>query len=317
MKRIIKKVFLIILITLFIGEIVGRYFGLHQYPTHISSKKFEYIHAPSQDRFIYRNKFSTNEFSMRSNPITEKDTSVVLLIGDSVINGGTLTDQDNLASTILEHILSKNLNQSIRVLNISASSWGPDNAAEYIKEYGLFDADAIILVVSSHDAYDNMTHVEIVNKHPQFFTENYKLALGNLMERAWYKLKQSILNKNNPRKTKNADLMINQAKIFNVGFEYFKNLTVQQDIPFVIYLHPTLKEFNTQTINDNGKKIIEFANQNDIDIIEELHTSLKAEHYRDHIHYSEKGQNHLAKNLLPKITHLIEKYGTQQNAKQQ
>ena len=38
--------------------------------------------------------------------------------------------------------------------NISAGSWGPANYLAYVKEYGFFDADAVVVVISSHDYAD-------------------------------------------------------------------------------------------------------------------------------------------------------------------
>jgi len=313
MKKKIRILIVGFLIVFLLGELIGRYFGLHDYPTHVSSSKFEYIYAPNQERLIYRNKFSTNEFSMRSKPFTNKDTSVVLLIGDSVINGGNLTDQDCLGSTILENSLTKTFEKPVRVLNISGGSWGPDNAAEYVKQYGLFDADIVVLVVSSHDAYDNMTNAKIVDNHPQFFSRNYYLAWGKLIERGWQQIERWVLKRNNQQKVKNSDLGISQSSNFNSGFDYFRKISSQYNIPFVIYLHPSFKEFKDQSMSDLGREIIEYSEINQIDIIQEIKTPLEGKHYRDGIHYSEIGQKHLAKTLFPKITNLIEEYGTQQS----
>ena len=42
----------------------------------------------------------------------------------------------------------------VTVGNASAGSWGPGNWLAYLREFGHLDADAIILVASSHDMYD-------------------------------------------------------------------------------------------------------------------------------------------------------------------
>ena len=85
----------------------------------------------------------------------------ILVFGDSVLNGGSLTDHKKLATTLLEKSLQKSCDPLIRVLNISAGSWGPDNAFSYLKKHGDFNASAIVLFFSSHDAHDNMYHEKI------------------------------------------------------------------------------------------------------------------------------------------------------------
>lgn len=63
------------------------------------------------------------------------------------------------------------------MLNISAGSWGPDNCAAYLKEKGTFGAEGIILVVSSHDAHDNMNWQTVVGQSVAFPDKQYKLSI--------------------------------------------------------------------------------------------------------------------------------------------
>ena len=119
---------------------------------------------------------------MRSLPIGTNDGCTVLGFGDSVLNGGTLTDQDSIATTIVEKQLRRT-NANLRFLNISAGSWGPDNCAAYLKKFGSFDAKMIVLFVSSHDAHDNMTFEKTVGVHKSYPNEQYPLALLELLDR--------------------------------------------------------------------------------------------------------------------------------------
>jgi hypothetical protein len=73
----------------------------------------------------------------------------VLVFGDSVLNGGNQTDHAALATT-----RASNASESTVFANISAGSWGPDNFLGWIETYGLLDAEAVILVLSSHDGGD-------------------------------------------------------------------------------------------------------------------------------------------------------------------
>ena len=98
-------------------------------------------------------------------------------MGDSVINGGVITEQDSLATSILSK------NTPFQVLNISAGSWGPDNIAAYLHHYGTFKAQKMILVCSSHDSHDNMDFVPVVGKMSSYPSEQYSLAWIELIDR--------------------------------------------------------------------------------------------------------------------------------------
>ena len=74
-----------------------------------------------------------------------------MVIGDSVINGGSQTDQGQLATTLMQRELSIDMKRPVVVGNASAGGWEPINEAGYVTESGLFHADIVLLVLSSHD----------------------------------------------------------------------------------------------------------------------------------------------------------------------
>ena len=154
-----------------LGEIFARYYlGLGTPPLSMSHPSIEYLFKPNQDLHRFGNHFLTNQYGMRSETFSRKKNSNefrVMVFGDSVVNGGNLTDHANLATTILKDKLSKILDKNVVVGNISAGSWGPGNWLAYAQEYGFFDADIIVLVISSHDYIDNPTFQPLdKNTHP-------------------------------------------------------------------------------------------------------------------------------------------------------
>ncbi len=311
MKRL-STIITIILITGFFLEISLRYiWGFCSAPLYIESREFEYIYAPNQHLKRFGNSIITNQYSMRSKPLTEGDSIRVLLIGDSVINGGAPTDQDSLASTILEDCLSKSFKKPVRVLNISAGSWGPDNAAAYIKKFGHFDAKAIILVFSSHDAYDNMSFEKVVGVHPSYPKQQANLAISELMGRYIIpKILQSsakIIHKNQKSSEINELLINKQRSSFNSGFKFFSSYSQENQIPLILYLHPELFEISKAAYTENGKKIIEFSKNESIHLINGLSENTDKAFYRDNIHLNNKGQKHLAKCLFPIIVNILQK----------
>lgn len=288
------KIFIILFLTIIIVEMIGRYCGLNDYPLFQSSKEFEYIQTPNQNRYIYRNHFTTNEYSMRSKTIDFKDSLVVLLIGDSILYGGNIIDDDELASTILENNLSRQFEKKIRVLNISCKSWGPENNYQYLKKNGVFNADLIIYIANSGDAYDHITHQEVVGISEEYPKENFKLALFKLFTKST-SLIQSYLNKSNTK--------LNQTRneMFDEGFQHLNSLSKASNIPIVVYLHPDIKEVLGGKYNESGIEIIKFCKENSIPLIKELDYKMSKELYDDDVHYNVLGQKFMSNILFSKI----------------
>lgn len=298
--RFVKWSLLAGLLVALVVEAVGRYYGLCSYPLYVHSEAYEYIHAPNQSLRIYRNRFVTNAFSMRSASIDpQRDTTVALLIGDSVINGGNQTDQDSLASTLLERRLRDSLDQPLRVLNVSAGSWGPDNVAAYLTQHGLFDADLMVLVVSSHDARDQMTFAPVVGVHPQYPAEQASLAWEKLLERLWQQLfPQSAYRAASTQQRRAQQLGISQVEGFNPGFARLQALAEAAGIPLLIYLHATRSELRQQQWQAGGRNIRAFAQTQGLPLLDELTLPMQAHYLRDDIHLNEAGQTFLADQLF-------------------
>lgn len=159
-----------VMVAISAGEIFARYYlGLGTPPLSVTHPTIEYMFKPNQDVYRFGNRFVTNQYGMRTvpfNPIKGNDEFRIMVFGDSVLNGGNLTDHGELATTILQNNLSEK-NRNVIIGNISAGSWGPGNWLAYAKEYGFFEADIVILVISSRDYADNPTF-QVLNKntHP-------------------------------------------------------------------------------------------------------------------------------------------------------
>jgi hypothetical protein len=131
----------------------------------------EYYFKPNQVVHPFHNLFRTNRYGMRSDDFpprkTRADELRVLVFGDSVVNGGNLTDHSRLATTLLQERLTRELHRPVIVANISAGSWGPPNQLAYINQFGFLDADVAIFVLSSSDASDAPTFDPLnPNTHP-------------------------------------------------------------------------------------------------------------------------------------------------------
>ena len=182
-KKYKNVLFGIGIVTLVVGgsELFCRYIlGLGNPPLSITHPTIEYMFKPNQDVLRFGNRFITNSYGMRSkqfSQIKKNNELRILFFGDSVINGGNLTNQSDLATEIVQQKLTEsrfNNYQKIIVGNVSAGSWEPSNWLAYVKEYGFFDADVIVLLISSHDYADIPTFAQLnSNTHP---TQNPPLA---------------------------------------------------------------------------------------------------------------------------------------------
>ncbi|MEX0777002.1 MAG: SGNH/GDSL hydrolase family protein [Phycisphaeraceae bacterium] len=164
---------IIVLVMLLVGELWARYYlGLGDPPLSMADPQIEYLFKPNQDCWRFGNHIVYNRWSMRSEDFPAKKSSPeelrVLVIGDSVINGGNQTDQAQLATELLRHELAAELKRLVVVGNISTGSWGPANQLAYVKKHGLFDADVVVIVLNSGDAADVPTFEPIVGVSPDF-----------------------------------------------------------------------------------------------------------------------------------------------------
>lgn len=141
-----------------------RFVGLGNPPLSISDPQIEYLFVPDQDLVRFGNRIHINHFGMRSgdlSPMPVGDEIRIVVFGDSVVNGGMLTDQGELATSILEQQLCERKSVKVTVGNVSAGSWGPGNWRHYAERYGFFGAQSIFLVVSGHDASDRPTYAPL------------------------------------------------------------------------------------------------------------------------------------------------------------
>lgn len=297
--KILKRAIIIFVLFLVVCEFILRFaFGFCDALLYRESDKYEYIAQPNQDRHRFGAYIYYNSYSQRNG---EPDSTKVrvLGLGDSVIFGGTWMDQDSLASTLFSE------ETGIQMLNISAGSWGPDNCAAYLKENGTFGASAMILVCSSHDAYDVMSHMPVVGIYPNYPDKQYPLAWIELIDRyliprvKMFFVKKTFLDPDaSVVASATGKSVIKKSMEFNPGFSQLKTIADSLHIPFSIYLHAEKGELEAGKYNEMGEMIIKWARQNNVPLMQGLKNGETVDMYRDIIHFNEKGQRHLANSLI-------------------
>lgn len=258
------------------------------------SDKYEYIAQPNQIRHRFGARLLTNGYSQRSE---EPDSTKVKILGlgDSVIFGGSWMDHDSLATTLFSN------ETGMQMLNISCGSWGPDNCVAYLLENGAFGAKAMVLVCSSHDAYDAMSFVPVVGVYPNYPYKQYKLAIWELIERymiPYIKAKTNTKQYADPDaevEKRAADRqVIQKSPNFVKGFDSLKQMADSLSIPFWIYLHAELGELKQKQYNDMGQQIILWADSARVPLVNGIEEGERPEMYHDAIHFNKAGQRHLA-----------------------
>lgn len=274
--------------------------GFGKMPLYAASDEWEYMTLPNQSGRRLGNKFYFNHFGMRSEEV-DSTKKHVLGLGDSVINGGVQTDQDSLATSLFS------AETGTQMLNISAGSWGPDNCAAYLRHYGLFDAKGFFLVVSSHDAHDNMDFTPVVGVHPSYPNKQYCCAIAEVLCRyAYPRFANKFLKHSQGKQELDPDQKVlagvgidKKGKVFNPGFVQLKQMADSVKIPFVVFLHADAEECKEGKYNSQGKEIIAWCERNHVRLIKDLDCGFAPTDYRDGIHLNAHGQRKLA-NVMEK-----------------
>ena len=311
-----RKVYIIVSLCLIVFvELILRYvFGFCDAVLYQPSPAYEYIAQPNQHRYRFFSHIDYNSYSQRSDE-PDSTKTIVLGLGDSVIFGGTMLDQDSIATTLFSK------ETGMQMLNISSGSWGPDNCAAYLKEKGTFGAKAMVLVCSSHDAFDVMSHIPVVGIYPNYPDEQYKLAIWEVVDRylmprikVYFSGKQLLdpdaqvveKVKSEERRVKNSNTASDEGVAqkslnFNPGFDQLLQISEGKHIPFFIYLHPEVCEVMSRKYKEGGLMIMEWAKTHHIKLIDGLNEGVTVDMYRDVIHLNEKGQRNLANSLKKMI----------------
>ena len=166
---------------------------------YVADKDIGYLLAPNQRTKRFGNHIAINNYSMRSSAIAQKrpaSTLRVLLLGDSVANGGWWTAQDQTISALIATQLKPMVNElsgaklstqtsfdRVEVLNASAQSWGPRNELAYLKRFGTFDAQVVVLLINTDDLFATAPTSIPVGRDRQYPNQKPSSALAEVFNR--------------------------------------------------------------------------------------------------------------------------------------
>ncbi len=296
--RTTKKIVLIVSLLFFLiltTEVLLRcIWGFGRMPLYIKSDKYEYMFAPNQEMERFGQYFFTNSYCQRSQE-PDSTRKIILGIGDSVINGGSQTHNDSLATNIITK------DTDFQMLNISAGSWGPDNCAAYLKQWGTFNAKAIFVLLSSHDANDIMDFSPTVGTHKSFPAKQYPLAIFEVIDR--YIIPRFVQGSKELDPDQKVLKGIDKGRKFNNGWQELKSIADKAEIPLIVILHAEISEIRKKEYNDKGQMIEKWASDNNIKLIKDI-KYLQESNYRDQIHINNSGQRVIA-NIIKQELELL------------
>lgn len=190
-----------ILLSLVEGFLRWRY-GLGSPPLYVADARSGYRLAPNQRLRRFGNRIEINQYSMRHGPLQPHrpvGSLRLLLLGDSIVNGGWWTDQSDLVSQQMQRQLAAQLKlepqpidptvsepatfDQVEVLNASANSWGPRHQLGYLARFGTFEAQAVVLVLNTDDLFAIAPSSLPVGRDPNYPKRKPLLAIFEVIER--------------------------------------------------------------------------------------------------------------------------------------
>ncbi|MDH6085755.1 SGNH/GDSL hydrolase family protein [Umezakia ovalisporum] len=296
-----KLALIIILATLGLCVIVEvtlrSLFGFGNPLIYIADQQIGYLLAPNQRTRRFGNRIEINQYSMRSGPIQTippPSTLRVLIIGDSIANGGWWTDQENTISSLMTRSL-KLLNISnyseIEVLNASANSWSPRNELAYLQKYGNFKAQIVILLINTDDLFGTAPTSLPVGRHGNYPDKKPVLALAEVWQRYIIKLR-TIPEIKAVQKERGDMVGINLEAISQI-----QALSHENNSQFLLVMTPLLREIGEPGPRNyeikTRQRLIDFTKTQQITYIDCLpllnaHPQPKTL-YQDHIHLNLEG----------------------------
>jgi lysophospholipase L1-like esterase len=290
-------------------------FGFGNPLIYIGDQQIGYLLAPNQRTRRFGNRIEINEYSMRNSPIKKIPASSdlrVLLLGDSIANGGWWTDQTNTISSLIMGSLASSTNNNyhkVEVLNASANSWGPRNELAYLEKFGNFNAQVVVLLINTDDLFATPPTSLPVGRDRNYPDTKPPLALMEVWQRYIVKQKpipeiQAVQNEPGDRVGINLEAI---AKI--------QALTRQSNSQFLLVMTPLLREIGEPGPRDYEikarQRLSDFTKAHKISYVDFLpifnSTTNPQGLFHDHIHLNLQGNKFVSEVMERSLLEILPK----------
>jgi lysophospholipase L1-like esterase len=270
---------------------------------YIADEDIGYLLAPNQRVRRFGNLVEINQYSMRTSTITPLPSDShwrLLLLGDSVANGGWWTHQSQTISQQIGQLWTEKSDRSLEVLNASANSWGPRNELAYLQKYGLFGANAVILLINTDDLFARPPSSVVVGRDRNYPDAKPPGAIAEIVSR--YLLPSPKLPQEQP-----AEKDLVAANLEAIG--EIQKIVEKANGKFILAMTPLLREVGEPGSRDyeikTRQRLTEFTQKQQILYLDFLpifqSNSNPNALYRDHIHLSPEGNLEVSKTLTGAI----------------
>lgn len=303
MKIVGLAVVVLVALVLLIELALRYFFGFGRPLIYQGDPEIGYLLAPNQSTRRFGNRIAINQYSMRSDAILPQRPAPnlrVLIIGDSVANGGWWTDQANTISAMLKVKLTNAAPPDappVEVLNASANSWGPRNELAYLTRFGLFESQYLVLIINTDDLFSTTPTSLVVGVDRNYPDRAPANAIAEVVQR--YVL---------PAPKPSPQLQVVQSES---GDRVEKNLQAIQQIQelaqksgtkLLLVMTPLLREVNAPGPKDYElvarSRLQQFTQARQIDYIDCLRffpaANANQSLYHDHIHLNAIGNQQVS-----------------------
>lgn len=307
-----SKVILAVVGVLVLLEVILRVlFGFGNPLIYVADEQIGYLLAPNQRTRRFGNQIEINQYSMRSPPTTvtrSPSTLRVLLLGDSIANGGWWTDQEQTIAAMMTQMLQllavpgTAFNQ-VEVLNASASSWGPRNELAYLQRFGTFDAQAVVLLINTDDLFATAPTSLPVGRDHNYPSHKPPLALVEAALRY-------VLDKPVPKlQAEPGDHVGRNLE----AIQQIQAITCQTNSQMLLVMTPLLREIGEPGPRDYEfqarQRLTDFTQTQQIAYLDFLSVFNSSEQpatlYRDHIHLSSQGNYLVSLAIMRSLQQLL------------
>ncbi|MEC4894049.1 MAG: SGNH/GDSL hydrolase family protein [Oscillatoria sp. PMC 1051.18] len=311
MRRNLVQVLLIVLVGLLLVELVLRFwFGFGNPLVYVADEEIGYLLAPNQRVRRMGNRIRINEYSMRSPSFASQrltETLRILMLGDSVANGGWWTDEAQTISQLLRGELAKENFAAVEVLNASANSWGPRNELAYLRRYGTFSSQAVVILINTDDLFAVAPNSVAVGQARNYPDRQPLTGIGELYTRLFV-----------PAPPVPGMKEINAEKGDRVGFNLeaiaqMKFIADQNNAQLILAMTPLIREIGEPGARDYElqarQRLENFTQTQKIIYIDFLPLFKELERpeslYRDQIHLSPQGNKLVSETLSQTLQKLL------------
>ena len=292
------------ILALLVGlEFVLRLFGFGKPLIYQADPQIGYLIAPNQQTRRFGKQITINQYAMRSPEIAATrpaQTLRILMLGDSILNGGWWTDQNQTVSALLQQQLKPVDKAQIEVLNASANSWSPRNELAYLQRFGSFEAQVIILVINTDDLFGTAPTSLVVGRDGNYPDRLPPTAISEVISR--YLLKPKPIPELAAIQAEGGDRVgVNLAAI-----QQIRDFASQNNAKFMLVMTPLLRE-----LGEPGPRDYELKARQRLQELTKIEEILYLDFlpdfnalsdyrviYRDHIHLNPSGNQQLVEKMI-------------------